>query len=409
VKLLLVHASSGATRVLTDPPPKTNGDFGPAFAADGRMLAFVRVQAPTLTELCVLPLSAGYLPAGEARVVTAAPSMHEPRWMPGGGDIVFSAGPGLASRRLFRVSSHQKKGSRQHLLPFGEDATSLSISSTGKMVYSRTIADSNIWLLDARQTGGITKRVVASTMEDREPDYSPDGSHIVFTSTRSGTDEVWMSNPDGSNPQKLTNMNGPLTGNAQWSPDGDEIVFESRSGGLLLLNPKTLQSRQLCQSGAQPRWSPDGKWVYFNLFHEGVGNIWKTPREKCDPVPVTHGGGFTAQESPDSKYIYYSKGAPPGLWRMALRDGKEERIAENLSYWTSFDVTEHGVYFVTISGLAQTATLRFFDVHTHQTTTLLETGKRWYFGIAAAPNGHEVLYSVMDVRTSDLMFLNDVP
>jgi Tol biopolymer transport system component/DNA-binding winged helix-turn-helix (wHTH) protein len=408
VKLLLVDAFSGAKSVLTDPPPRTNGDFGPAFAADGRMLAFVRVQAPTLTELCLLPLDAGYLPAGEPRVVTAAPSMHEPRWMPGGRDIVFSAGPGLAPRRLFRVSSHETKG-RQHLLPFGEDATTLSISRTGRMVYSRTKSDSNIWLLDTRQTGGNTKRVVASTMEDREPDYSPDGSRIVFTSTRSGTDEVWMSNPDGSNPKQLTHMNGPLTGNAQWSPDGNEIVFDSQARGLWLLNPKTLQSTQLCPHGSQPRWSPDGKWVYFNRFEAGVGNIWKTPREKCDSVRVTQRGGLNAQESADHKYLYYTKGAPTSLWRMALRDGHEERIAENLSYWTSFDASKDGVYFVTISGYAQKATLQFFDVHTNQTATLLETGKHWYFGIAVAPNGHDVLYSVVDAFSSDLMLLNDVP
>lgn len=90
-----------------------------------------------------------------------------------------------------------------------------------------------------------------------------------------------MSNADGSNPQKLTNMNGPLTGNAQWSPNSSEIVFDSRAVGLFLLNPKTRQSKQLCQNGAQPRWSPDGKWVYFHFFQAGVSNLWKTPRENC--------------------------------------------------------------------------------------------------------------------------------
>jgi hypothetical protein len=93
---------------------------------------------------------------------------------------------------------------------------------------------------------------------------------------------------------------------------------------------------------------------------------------------------------------------------MPVQGGPGEIIAENLSYWTSFDVTKDGVYFVTTSGYTNKATLRFFDARTKQTTTLLDTGKRWYFGISAAPNGHDVLYSVVDARASDLMLLNDV-
>jgi Tol biopolymer transport system component len=212
-----------------------------------------------------------------------------------------------------------------------------------------------------------------------------------------------MSNADGSNPQKLTNMNGPLTGNARWSPDGKEIVFDSRAGGIYLLNPKTLQSKQFC-IGAQPRWSRNGKWIYFT----GPGaEVWKTPREGCNPVPVTHGGGFIAQESPDGKYVYYSKGVPVSLWRMTL-GGAQEKIAENLSYSTNFYVTAEGVYFITRHGQPRKASLRFFDAHTSQTTLLLETGKSWGFGISV--NGREILYSVVeDYGSGDLMYLDRVP
>ena len=328
VKLLLVDANSGETRPLTEPPPNWSGDFGPAFTTDGRILAFVRVRTTSVGELWVIPLDANYSPAGEARRVTAGPSMSEPRWVPGTNDIVFSSGPGSAQRRLFRVSSQESMPKHNRLLAFGEDATGLSISTNGRMVYSRKRSDSNIWLLDSGQSGGITKRVIASTLEDREPNFSPDGLHVVFTSTRSGTDEIFMSNADGSNPQKLTSMNGPLTGNAQWSPDGSKIVFGSTAGGLFLLNPKTLQSSVLCGGAAQPRWSQDGKWIYFTGGRSGRAEVWKTPLESCDPVRVTQGGGFVAQESPDGKYVYYSKGAPTSLWRMTVGAAPRRRESQ---------------------------------------------------------------------------------
>jgi Tol biopolymer transport system component/DNA-binding winged helix-turn-helix (wHTH) protein len=414
VKLLLVDANSGETRPLTEPPPNWAGDFGPAFTTDGRMMAFVRVRSLSVGELWVMPLDANYSPAGEPRRVTAATSMSEPQWVPGTKDIVFSSGPTTAQRRLFRVSS-QESMPKQRLLALGEEATGLSISKNGRMIYSRDRSDSNIWLLDFGQSGGITKPAIASTMGDREPDYSPDG-HVVFTSGRLGTNEIWMSNADGSNPQKLTNMNGPLIGNAQWSPDGTKIVFSANAGGLFLLNPKTLQRRPLCQSGSQPRWSLNGRWIYFTFKESGKYEVWKTPSESCAPVPVTHGGGFVAQESPDGKYLYYSKGQPAeprataaSLWRMTVGGAREERIAETLSYATNFDVTSGGVYFMTSHGRAQKGSVEFFDARTNKTTTLLETGKRWGFGLSASPNGREILYSVVDFSGSDLMYLDKVP
>jgi Tol biopolymer transport system component len=68
-------------------------------------------------------------------------------------------------------------------------------------------------------------------MEDKAAQYSPDGKHIAFESTRTGFMEVWMSDPDGSRLVQISNFRHPVTGTPRWSPDSQKIVFDSRKSG----------------------------------------------------------------------------------------------------------------------------------------------------------------------------------
>ena len=59
---------------------------------------------------------------------------------------------------------------------------------------------------------------------DGYPVWSPDGTKIVFESTRSGDVDIYLMNADGTGQIQLTN--DPAVDNqATWSPDGTKIVF----------------------------------------------------------------------------------------------------------------------------------------------------------------------------------------
>ncbi|HJU41514.1 MAG TPA: hypothetical protein VJ691_01825 [Vicinamibacterales bacterium] len=62
------------------------------------------------------------------------------------------------------------------------------------------------------------------------PQFSPDGTRITFMSTRDGNSEIYVMNRDGSNVQRLTN-NPAIDSTPTWSPTGAQIAFTSERTG----------------------------------------------------------------------------------------------------------------------------------------------------------------------------------
>ena len=100
-----------------------------------------------------------------------------------------------------------------------------SETSVGSIVIqSDRDGDAEIFVLD--QDGGAPLQLTDNDVFDGNPDWSPDGSRLVFTSgNRDGGLEIYMMNADGSGIVQLTDDDVD-NGAADWSPDGTRIVFD---------------------------------------------------------------------------------------------------------------------------------------------------------------------------------------
>ena len=120
--------------------------------------------------------------------------------------------------------------------------------------------------------------------QQEHPDWSPDGSRIVFDhwyvdpALPGDSLDLWTMNADGSDPTRIASCEPPCRQLAypSWSPDGSEIVlirFEDDTGpsAIEILDLDSGTRRVVLESTdgsvvyQVPRWSPDGQSIAFTL------------------------------------------------------------------------------------------------------------------------------------------------
>jgi dipeptidyl aminopeptidase/acylaminoacyl peptidase len=279
-------------------------------------------------------------------------------------------------------------------------------SARDRLIYARVQRDTNIWRLPLRgaaasppaavpagaaAAAGKPALLIASTLDDHNPDFSPDGTRIAFASTRSGSEEIWVANADGSAPTQMTSMGGPNTSNARWSPDGRTILFNSRRTGssdLYLLDVATHAMRRLTDDAAdefEARWSRDGKWIYFVSRRSGRAEVWKMAAPGDAP-----GGGAAAGGAAGGGTVGGGAGAAVQVTRQG--GGAAFESADGRA----------------IASRDRAASLEFFDFATRKTLVLHALDRPAWFGFALAPDERSVLFSQIDSRSSDLMLLENL-
>jgi Tol biopolymer transport system component len=228
----------------------------------------------------------------------------------------------------------------------------VAVSQSGRLVFTRRTVDSNIWELAAGES--TPRQVIASTRWDGYPQLSPDGSRIAFSSNRSGSTEIWISDRDGKKPSQLTSLGG-TSHSQRWSPDGSLLVFSCLCGDnrdIYIVRPDGSAPRRLTtdpSAEGRPSFSRDGKWIYFYSSPPGSSQIWKMPVDGGPAIQITTNGGYEAQESWVGKRVYFTRGVTRGgVIGLASvpADGGEEKLENEAILSRSWEVIRNGIVYV---------------------------------------------------------------
>jgi Tol biopolymer transport system component len=416
--IYLLSLEDSTRRQLTFPPPATTGDYYPAFSPDGKRVAFARAVSFSATDLYVLEL-----PNGRPRRLTFdGLTIDGLAWNADSKEIIFSSRRGGSFNSLWKIGA--AGGTPERVSAFGEDIISPAVSHDGgRLAYTRRLDDMNIWKFSLDEAGRVVGRapLIASTFRDSDPDYSPDGRRIAFTSGRNGSFGIWVSDADGSNARLLFDGGPYVTGSPRWSPNGKRIVFDSRANdpakvgnpSIWMVDADGGQLRRLTQADTgdvAPSWSHNGSWVYFASTRSGTLQIWKVPFEGGQAVQVTRKGGFEAFESPDGQHLLYVKGREiPGIWRVPVNGGEEVPVTEQdqVGYWRCWRVARGGLYFASAAspGAPRLAFLNLASGAIEQIATLSKPPDPTIPGLAVSPDGLSILFAQYDQNGSNIIMV----
>jgi hypothetical protein len=132
------------------------------------------------------------------------------------------------------------------------------------------------------------------------------------------------------------------------------------------------------------------------------------------PIQITrHGGDGACFESPDRKFVYYTKsiGASTGastLWRIPVTGGEEEKILDSV-FRLQYAVADAGIYFSTPtdSGSSFVSSIRFLSFRTGKISTIASREWGGQPGLSVSPDGRYLLYSLARINSSDLMLVEN--
>lgn len=216
---------------------------------------------------------------------------------------------------------------------------SLDVSPDGKTIAFDLLGD--IYTLPIE--GGAAKRIVGGMSFESQPKFSPDGKTIAFLSDRSGVENLWLADADGSNPRPVT-KDKPTQAIPQemcspsWTADGQYLLVSKlrapdRTQGVFLYDkdggtgvrigtapPPLPGPDETGPPRPAPRRlgavaSPDGRFVYYaermGTFSYNVRfplwQIVRFNRETSETATITNAQGSAMRPvlSPDGKWLVY--------------------------------------------------------------------------------------------------------
>jgi Tol biopolymer transport system component len=130
---------------------------------------------------------------------------------------------------------------------------------------------SNVYAMNPDGTGRRQLTHVGKKQAAGVPDWSADGTKIVYESNQTGDYRIWVMNSDGSGQTQLTNAPGFMDLEPAWSPDGRHIVFSrctEQPGGtgcdLEVMTAAGTGVRRLADghwTWVRAEYSPDGRFI----------------------------------------------------------------------------------------------------------------------------------------------------
>jgi Tol biopolymer transport system component/DNA-binding winged helix-turn-helix (wHTH) protein len=401
-RIARLDVSTGATRMVTDPPMGIVGDHSPRVSPDGRHVAFIRRATGSVSDLFVAAIDG----TQTRRLTFDEADLTGSDWAADGKSIVYSSDR-AGGYSLWRVSI---AGTTPVLLAGGAARMKHPVVDRAgrRVVYENWNYEINLWQV---HRGANSEMPVTRTSElwNLYPQVSPDGERIAYVSTESGSHQLWIADRDGSNARQMTTAPGGAVTFPRWSPDGRRVLYLARGQGGVDIHYVEVTSgviTAVTASGVNevaPAWNHDGTRIFFGAPEpDGQWHVRSVGVYAPDDARIEVRNAVAAQPSLDGGAIYFTRPDQRGLWRTTSARPQPECVLDavdvaNMLGWT---IAHDGIYFV--SAADGSVTLHRVSLNGGVSSVVTPLPRFSWPGFSVTRDG-AVLYARWDRRESNLM------
>jgi serine/threonine-protein kinase len=173
----------------------------------------------------------------------------------------------------------------------------------------------DLWVLDlSRQPPPLT-RLTFDPASDTAPVWTPDGSRIVFRSTRTSAPNLFSRSADGTGTDERLTTSDDGQAPISFTPDGTRLLFVATrpktSLDILMMAAdgktaaETLVATPYTEVG--PEMSPDGHWFLYHSNESGANQVYVRPFPNANAGrwQVSTNGGLKGAWAPSGREIVY--------------------------------------------------------------------------------------------------------
>ncbi len=194
-QLFILRPTQGYLKPLSALPGVNSS---PSFSPDGKLVAFAAGEGGA-TEIYVVPAEGGT----PLRLTHTGAISTQPTWSPSARQIAFTSSVG-GSPQLYVMDA---EGTNVRRLTFEDKyADEAAWGPDGVRIAYTTLVDDRFQIatLDLRTN---TRTIIPGPGNNESPCWSPDGTVIAFVSTRTGSKQIFITDPDGRPRQVTTEGN----------------------------------------------------------------------------------------------------------------------------------------------------------------------------------------------------------